>query len=298
MRILHTLNWPLHDVISEIDDIANQGFDAIQINPIQPLKQDGYDFWWLSYQPCGFQIGNQYGSKEELIDLCYEANYHGIKIIADVVCNHMAGKNDGSLYPNEKVDPMLKNNPYVWKEFKNISNWEDRNQTINYCIGLPGLQPQNYDVQNKIIDFLNELIKCGVGGFRFDAAKNIALPKEGCDFWIRVLDNLDHHDLFNYGEIIFASESLLYEYSKYMNVITNSPFSSKEHLIAFVENHDSYLHFGYTKSLSTNQINNYYQGLVNEFPNTIYYARPYCDAWKSDIIKISNDSQKILTRIH
>ena len=54
-------------------------------------------------------------------------------------------------------------------------------------MGLPGLDLSNYDLQGIIIDYLNELIDCGVNGFRFDAAKSIALPYEGCVFWPRVI---------------------------------------------------------------------------------------------------------------
>ena len=76
MRILHLFNWHLNDINKVLEEVSNQGFDAIQINPIQPLKEDGYDHWWMSYQPCDFSIGNQYGTKEELINLCNNArNY-------------------------------------------------------------------------------------------------------------------------------------------------------------------------------------------------------------------------------
>ena len=70
MRILHLLNWRLKDVLKVLDKVKEQGFQAIQINPLQPLKEDGFDNWWLSYQPCGFSIGNQYGSKDDLKYSC------------------------------------------------------------------------------------------------------------------------------------------------------------------------------------------------------------------------------------
>ena len=187
MRVLHLFNWRLEDVEKELGKISEQGFDAVQINPIQPLKEDGLRQWWMSYQPIGFSIGNYFGTKEDLIRLCSEAEKYGIKIIADVVCNHMAAKNDDALHPHEKVDPKLRNRKDFWKETRNVENWKDRYQVTHYCMGLPGLNVAEHDLQDIIIDFLNELIDCGVSGFRFDAAKSIVLPEEGYDFWPRVI---------------------------------------------------------------------------------------------------------------
>ena len=74
MRILHLLQWPLNDITDEVMNTAKrQGFDVIQINPIQPLKEDtslSELKWWMSYQPCDLAIGNQYGSKLDLINCC------------------------------------------------------------------------------------------------------------------------------------------------------------------------------------------------------------------------------------
>jgi alpha-amylase len=281
-------NWRLIDIIPELERVAEQGFDAIQINPIQPLKEDSYNLWWISYQPCGFSIGNQYGFKEDLINLCNKAQKYNIMIIADVVCNHAAGKNDGSLYPHEKVDNTLKNNKYFWKEPKNIYNWQSRYEVINYCLGLPSFNLRNYDLQDIIIKFLNELIDCGVNGFRFDAAKNIALPNEGSDFWPRVLGSLKARDLFCYAEVIFTNKAIINEYCNHIKVLTDSRDCDKNNIVAFCESHDTYLEFGYTKGKSDYQINKEYYMLTKEYPNTLYYARPYDEAWKDEIIELAN----------
>lgn len=288
MRILQLFNWCLADIIPIVRIVAEQKFDAIQINTIQPLKENNYEPWWISYQPCGFRIGNQYGSKEELINLCNEAEKYNIIIIPDVVCNHAAGKNDGSLYPHEKVDNILVNNKHFWKEPKNIYNWQNRYEVINYCLGLPSFNLCNYDLQDIIINFLNELIDCGVKGFRFDAAKNIALPNEGSDFWPRVLGNLKFKDLFCYAEVILTDKNIINEYCNYLKVLTDSRECDKNNIVSFCESHDTYLEFGYTKEKSSCQINEEYCTLANEYPNTLYYARPYDNAWKDEIIKLAN----------
>ena len=224
-----------------------------------------------------------------MIYLCTKANEYDIKIIADVVCNHMAGKNDGSLYPHEKVDENLKNNSFFWKEPKEIKNWKDRYEVTHYCMGLPGLNVANYDLQNIIIDFLNDLIDCGVSGFRFDAAKSIGLPEEGYDFWPRVIYCLKKYGLIIYGEVIFSDKALIDKYCNYINVLTNCDGSNRDKIFAFIESHDSNLDFGYTRNMSSNQIAHDYNNLAKNYDNTLFYARPYDDTWKTDIIKIANN---------
>ncbi len=291
MRILHLLNWPLQDIMYRLDKISSQGFNAIQINPMQPLKESGYKEWWMSYQPCGFQIGNIYGTKEDLINLCKEAEDYNLKIIADVICNHTAESIHGDLEPHELVDAKLRNNPSFWKERINIDNWEDRFQVINYCMGLPGLQTSNQELQDIIISFLNNLIDCGVMGFRFDAAKSIGLPEEGNDFWPRVIYSLNKYGLFLYGEVLFASTELIDAYANYMNVLTNYSGSDVNRLVKYVENHDTFLSegdLGYTKGVSSEVIAHLYYQLTEFYPNTLFYARPYDKTWESDIIRDAN----------
>lgn len=291
MRILHLLNWPLQDVKYSLDKIASQGFDAVQINPIQPLKEQGYKEWWMSYQPCGFQIGNIYGSKKDLIELCACAETYNLKIIADVICNHTAESINGYLEPHELVDDNLKNNSQFWKEKVNITNWDNRYQVTHYCMNLPGLQTANHELQDIIINFLNDLIDCGVMGFRFDAAKSIALPEEGNDFWPRTIYCLKKYGLFLYGEVLFASSELIDSYSKYINVLTNYSGSDINRLVKYVENHDTFLsdgELGYTKNISSREIERQYYQLTGIYPNTLFYARPYDETWKSELIQSAN----------
>ena len=81
--------------------IADAGYNAIQVSPIQKIRDpkpiEALNHpptgpWWLFYQPCGFNtIGNyKVGSESDFRSLCEEAEEKGIKIIVDVVLNHIA----------------------------------------------------------------------------------------------------------------------------------------------------------------------------------------------------------------
>lgn len=285
MRILQCLNWQLDSVAEVAPIIREQGFQAVQVGPLQPLKEDGYEHWWMSYQPCALTIGNQYGSRDDFIRLCDILHNEGLLVFPDVVCTHVAGAVDGTLSPHEKVDHKLTENTKFWREAKFIDNWDDRFQVIHYCAGLPTFDLSNTELQDYVICFLNDLISCGADGFRFDSAKSIPTPSEGCNFFPRVLSNLNSNHLFNYGEVIFADESLISMYTDYLDVLTNTWSECKDNVVLFSESHDSFLGLGYTRDKSSREVTLDYAHVVDNFPKTIYYARPFDDEWKSSAIK-------------
>ena len=296
MRILQLFNWRIADILSSnvLSEIKKQGFDAIQINPLQPLKENGYENWWLSYQPCDFEIGNQYGTKQEIKTLCEVASSYGIDVFPDIIVTHMAEKE--KWIPHDKVNPIYKDNPYMWREKKNINNWENRYEITHYCPGnLPALNLQNHDLQDSIIRFLNQYIECGVKGFRLDSAKSIGLPEEGCDFFTRVIQGLTKQDLFIYGEVIFASDDLVRLYSNYLKVLTGSwPNTNPEDVVIFAESHDSYLdnHMCYTRKLTAREVANEYDVITGRYPHTLFYARPYNNEWNDFVVKNAHERNK------
>lgn len=280
-RILSLFDCSLKDVNRLLPIIKNQGFNAVQVSPLQKTKDDSSKEWWILYQPLGFDIGNRIGNKEDLYNLCLEANKYDINIIVDAVINHTANKSeDERLIPHPNVDIELLNNN-CFKERKQITNWDNRYEVTNYCMGLPGLNPNSPIVQHKVINMLNEFIDLGVTGFRFDAAKSIALPSEGCNFFPMVTYHLKKWIPLIYGEVLFADSSLIDSYAKYMKVLTNSWTYNKDSIIKFVENKDSFLSkdLGWTKDWTKDMVTKEYMNLTEEYPNTIYYARNYTDDW-------------------
>ena len=76
--------------IRDRNNIAEAGFTTSQTSPAQPGSGTG-TWWWLQ-QPLGFYIGtSELGTKAEWESLCKEAENYGIKVIVDVVANHLAG---------------------------------------------------------------------------------------------------------------------------------------------------------------------------------------------------------------
>ena len=294
IRILNLFDCKLDTIKELLPIIKSQGFNAVQISPLQNTKNDFSNEWWMLYQPLNFELGNRLGSKKDLEDLCIEANKYGIIIVADTVINHLANKAENDpLTPNPLIDRDILNNSSCFKEKRNITNWDNRYEVTHYCMGLPGLNPNNEIVQSKVIKMLNEYLDLGINGFRFDAAKSIALPSEGCDFFPIVTYSLKRWVPLVYGEVLFADEELIGKYVNYMKVLTNSYSWNKEGVIRFIENKDSYLSkdLGWTKYKNVYDITNEYYDLASNFPNTKYYARNYSNdwhEWKSNKIKEAN----------
>ena len=277
--------WGLGSIIPMIPTVKEQGFDAIQISPIQGTKDSGME-WWKLYQPTNFKIGNtQIGTKEQLRELCAVANQYGIKVIVDVVLRHVAGDPQKHLAPHKDVDPELL--PYLCKEQILCNNYEDRWQCTHRCTGMPMFDYNNPNYIAKVIDFLNELLDCGVWGFRLDQLKHYALPQEGSDF-------LNHLQPYNfYGECFFCDQWVLDAYSKYMKVLTDGRPSNISRLVAKFETHDDFLEFKATNRMTDHMRLVEWDVLVNHCGyDSLYYARPFEDLWMSREMKEINGGKR------
>ena len=277
--------WGLGSIIPMIPTVKEQGFDAIQISPIQGTKDSGME-WWKLYQPTNFKIGNtQIGTREQLKELCAVANQYGIKIIVDVVLRHVAGDPQSPLAPHKDVDPDLL--PYLCKEQIPCNNYEDRWQCTHRCTGMPMFDYNNPNYRVKVTDFLNELLDCGVWGFRLDQLKHYALPQEGSDF----LTYLQPYNF--YGECFFCDQWVLDAYSKYMKVLTDGRPSDISRLVAKFETHDDFLEFKATNRMTDHMRLVEWDVLVNHCGyDSLYYARPFEDLWMSREMKEINGGKR------
>ena len=295
VKMLHLFQWEIKDIINVLNKVKEQGFTAILITSVQPFKNENeIDKWYWIYQPLALKISNRFGTKEDLIELCSKANKIGLKVYVDIIVTHMASANN-PMKLHEDVDKELATNENFWKERKQIKDWEweDRWKVTNLCHGMPCTRTDNFDYQDLVINFMNELIECGVRGFRFDSGKSISLPEEyGNMFFDRVLSSLNHRDELDvFAEVIFINKDLADLYTKHINILTNSFVSDKTKAIVYVESHDSFLDkkIGVTRHMSSDMVVNEYEVLFKAgFVNTMFYARPFDDTWKSDRIREIN----------
>jgi alpha-amylase len=237
--ILHCWNWSYNNIKEHMQEIAQAGFSSIQTSPIQQAKDYTYEGkvytnvgtpngtggsdgqWWKLYQPVTFNIcdnGQSFlGTKDEFKQMCEEAEKYGVKVIVDVVANHL-GNISGWKNSMSDITPQVGE---YWKSdmmtdetywhINSIQCWmsDGRSDLTLGTIGMPDLNTADKRVQNMVLDFLKECVDCGADGFRFDAAKHIETPDDSAsiasDFWPTVINGIREyadHELFIYGEIL------------------------------------------------------------------------------------------------
>lgn len=227
--ILHCFVWPLRDVIDELPNIANAGFTAVQISPMQAPNVAGQP-WYYTYGPIDYAFyEGALGTRADLIELCEKADNYGIKIIMDVCANHMMadGANKWRAPEQYTVDWWRTDGRAISEqgEVRWDSRWSMTQQNI---FGME-VATSRSDVQQRMRDYLADLYSMGVRGIRWDSAKHIAVPSEGDNFWPSVIKDCG---MWTYAEILgdinYAPE-LMGEYIDLMSVtdITFNGWDSK-----------------------------------------------------------------------
>ena len=321
--ILHAWNWSIANVKSELDNIKNAGYTTIQLSPLQPQKdyyqgESWSSQWWKLYQPLGLCVANGnnqnvLGTKSELTSLCSQAKAKGLKIIVDVVTNHLAGGNKTTL--NNAVgnyESVIKNNNLIhtYGQYASDTNLQS---IVQGNIGdFPDLKTEDSRVQERVISMLKEYVDCGIDGFRFDAAKHIETPEDGnykSNYWPNVTNAINayaeqkHKDKpYIYGEILntVGTSRSWASYTNYMSVIDNkqgwdlltavrngnassikktyNTGVNADHLVLWGESHDMYSNdsgYDLTKSIDASYINKAYMIQASRKDATsLYFVRP------------------------
>ena len=244
--MLHAFNWSYNTIKDNLPAIAAAGYTTVQTSPVQQPKDystsgDVTGQWWKLYQPISFHIAEQswLGTKDDLKSLCDEADKYGIKIICDIVSNHIA--NADETRPDSVSNQVKKYEPEFYKKrrtytrtYKGDANDSSVQAVVQGHVSkCPDLVTNDTAVQGYIINLLKECIDCGVDGFRFDAAKHIETEDDGeyaSDYWKNITTSASSYytqktgdDLYIYGEILnnCGANRSYSSYTKYINVTDN-----------------------------------------------------------------------------
>lgn len=244
--MLHAFNWSYNTIKENLPAIAAAGYTTVQTSPVQQPKDystsgDVTGQWWKLYQPISFHIAEQswLGTKDDLKSLCDEADKYGIKIICDIVSNHIA--NADETRPDTVSNQVKKYEPDFYKKrrtytrtYKGDANDSSVQAVVQGHVSkCPDLVTNDTAVQTYIINLLKECIDCGVDGFRFDAAKHIETEDDGeyaSDYWKNITTSASSYytqktgdDLYIYGEILnnCGADRSYSSYTKYINVTDN-----------------------------------------------------------------------------
>lgn len=251
--IMHAWSWDFNEMARSMKEIADAGFTMIQTSPVMdcympegagkkifdPDVKEGN--WYYYYQPTDWTIGNAIlGSKKEMQAMMDSAAKYNIKVIVDVLPNHTAFDTDAVKDSFYKAvggrDKMFHSNG-----LEPISNYSDRIQcTLQGVGGLPDVNTENPDFQKYYMQFINELLKMGVRGFRYDTAKHVGVHSDPVDSKAGVKENdfwdiatgrkavkgvrlaLPEDSLFIYGEVLQDVGVPEKEYADYMGQTASS----------------------------------------------------------------------------
>ena len=277
--------WKLNEI--PVEEIAKQGFTAIQTSPLQPLKEkihSNLDNAWTVYQPTGYTVGNDLGNEEDLRNLANKCHRNGLKLIVDVVFRHLA---------NERGNDVYHTIPYEYRHFYNesfinITNWEDEYEITHKSLsGLPALNLNNEHLQKVQYNYLRKLKELGVNGIRFDAFKHITK-----EYRIKLAEEIKELGMMEdtYGEMIYANKELQKNYNELPLYVNQSIYNSSQYCA--VVSHDDWE--GSTNPFLNRDPNYLYAeyGYMMDMPckpNVVYFCREKEDnLWRSENIRNIN----------
>lgn len=339
--ILHCFDWSYNNIKANMKDIAEAGYTAVQTSPVQPPKDynsswtDSSKQWWKLYQPLGLRVADGdtwLGTKTELKAMCDEAEKYDIKVIVDIVANHLANDNTKAgtyEHLSPYVDDEMKNPDYYHSDKDGIDG-SNRYHITQFHMGQPDLNTGNRDVQDKVKRLLRECYDLGVDGFRFDAAKHIEVPNDeycGSDFWPNVLSDIkdySNNSVFLYGEILGGAGTDISNYTKYMAVTDNetgntarsnaaskncqdlkngwySKGTAASNCVLWAESHDTYMDNS-TSSISDDVITKTWAIVGSRSDSTsLFLARPAANmgdvgtdlSWKSKAVAEVNKFKNV-----
>ncbi len=205
VAIFHAFDQRYLDVAAYVCELQNQGYSHIQIAPAQ--KSNPSDQWWARYQPIDYAVIEGMGSKEDLKTLISKAHACGIKVIADVVLNHMASMPE---YRDLNFPGISRENFHP----RCPINYSDgnRDSEINCWLGdLPDLDQTKETVQVIQKKHLKMLLDLGIDGFRFDAAKHMS--PDIVKMYIDYVDRESNGTTWNYLEVIEDDDTRAEDYN-------------------------------------------------------------------------------------
>lgn len=209
----------LQGVIDKLDYLQSLGITAVWLSPVFDNSDKDFVGWWPyhGYSPVDFfAVDEHFGSLATLKELVRQAHQRGMKIILDMVYNHVAPDHPWVTDRRNWEELGYKHwfHPHSGKDAgTSITNWQDQEQLENRELnGLPDLAQENPHVYDFLLDVSKFwIVETNCDGFRFDAVKHI--PK---NFWRKICQDLHKFagdDFLLLGEVFEGSTDYVASYA-------------------------------------------------------------------------------------
>lgn len=214
IAIFHAFNQPFGEIEDFVCSLADQGYSHLQISPAQKSLNNGK--WWGRYQPVDFAVIDGLGDEAQLRTLTSKAHDCNVRVIADVVFNHMT--NQPPAY--DATANTFNFNGLSAGDFRpkcdHDIRWDDGNRNDEiFCWlngDLPDLKQENASVQNVQNNHLTKLLDLGIDGFRFDAAKHMS--NDALQMYVNEINAASGGRAWNYLEVIEDSDTQGEDYNQ------------------------------------------------------------------------------------
>ncbi|ASI34720.1 MULTISPECIES: alpha-amylase family glycosyl hydrolase [unclassified Exiguobacterium] len=200
----------LAGVTKRLDYIKDEGFTSIWLTPVFKNRPNGYHGYWTEDY---YKIDPHFGTKEEFKTLVDEAHERDIKVVLDLVVNHLG--------PNH---PLVEEKPDWFHEEQPIMNWNNQVEVENnWLFDLPDFNTENPEVVDYLVDVANYWVdETGIDGYRLDTVRHVPPA-----FWKEFIPAVKekHPDLFLLGEVFDGDPRKIATYSELgFDSVTNFPF--------------------------------------------------------------------------
>ena len=195
------LGGDLFGVTEKLDYLKDLGVGAIYLTPIQ-TSNSSHKYDVIDY----YRVDPRFGGEEAFKELVNEAHKRDIKIMMDMVFNHMAS--DNPIFQ----DVCAKGRGSKYYDWFFIDGEKPHKIPLNYlCFGhfayMPKINTNNVEAQNYLLDVARYWIKeFDIDGYRLDVSEGVSH-----DFWIKFKFAVKEvkKDILVIGENWFNSESYL-----------------------------------------------------------------------------------------
>ncbi|XP_053679212.1 alpha-amylase 4N-like [Anopheles nili] len=179
--IVQLFEWRYADIEHECRTyLGPNGFGAVQLSPVNEVR-DGTS-WVDRYEPISFKLTSRSGNEFALRSAVKACNEAGVRVLVEVVLNHMARAHVDSSSPTRGTAGSIVNPtaldypdaPFKAADFNDacrIVHLDDPHELRNcWKEDRPDLNLSLLRVRQRILDFLNRLLALGVAGFFIDSA--------------------------------------------------------------------------------------------------------------------------------
>lgn len=199
----------LAGIIKKLDYIKDLGATTIWITPINDNKDEAFvgKYWGFhGYWTKNFdKVDEHLGDENTMKTLVKEAHARGIKVLLDIVVNHIGY--DAPMATDPKYGDWFHHNG-------NVKNWDDQWQLENCDVmGMPDFNTENPKVLDFMVDTWSGWAnRTNVDGFRIDTVKHVPI-----NFWSKFTKGIKSHvksDFLLLGEVLHGDPGYVAPYSR------------------------------------------------------------------------------------